>query len=570
MRRRHQLRPDTFPFLAVLLCAMGSLILVLMEFDRRARSNARGRAEAVWQKQEQDKAELRARLRAAQLAELEKQRQTQAARLAAHQTEQSELRNAEQTLAAEERAVQGRIDAILRALQEGRQQVSLDQQQRQEKQQTAARLEQALGTQQQLVTKVRERLGAVRSQREQMTDELLALEESLKRLKEHRQRESKKWSIVPYVGKRGLSRRPLYVECARDKLIFYPDRATLSDYRLSQDRIREEVTRRGAEHRKNAPAGAPQENPYWLLLVRPDGVGTYYEFLAAVKALDLAYGYEFVEDSWDFDLSDPKNAPEPVEVATPLPTPTRPQPAALIRPPARGAGSNQPPGATGTPVAVGPGVPGNRETPGLPPLFVGSAPSRAAGEGTSGTATVSPPRNAGTTSRENPQEGPPPAPETTPPKPPRPEPPAPTSGQGEGAQGQGSSAPPEEVPTKTEDAKGKKGNANKGSRTPTAPPSRVLPEWVLVIECRPDGVLMSPSRDYVSLADLVNGSGGKRLAKKAAELIAWRRALVAAGDVPPRITVRFLVHKQALRTYHLTYPLLDALDAEKRAVFAAE
>src|SRR4051812_23764595 len=43
-RRRHQLQVSTFPFLAVLLCTMGSLILVLLVIDRRAKAAARVRA----------------------------------------------------------------------------------------------------------------------------------------------------------------------------------------------------------------------------------------------------------------------------------------------------------------------------------------------------------------------------------------------------------------------------------------------------------------------------------------------------------------------------------------------
>ena len=40
-RRRHVVQVDTFPFLAVLLCTMGALMLVLMFVDRRARVVAR-------------------------------------------------------------------------------------------------------------------------------------------------------------------------------------------------------------------------------------------------------------------------------------------------------------------------------------------------------------------------------------------------------------------------------------------------------------------------------------------------------------------------------------------------
>ena len=58
MRRRNHLRVDTFPFLAVLLCAMGSLILILLVMDRRARvaAMAKGRDKAGQARQERDEA----------------------------------------------------------------------------------------------------------------------------------------------------------------------------------------------------------------------------------------------------------------------------------------------------------------------------------------------------------------------------------------------------------------------------------------------------------------------------------------------------------------------------------
>ena len=43
-RRRAKLEVSTFPFLAVLLCAMGSLILLLLVIDRRGKAVARFKA----------------------------------------------------------------------------------------------------------------------------------------------------------------------------------------------------------------------------------------------------------------------------------------------------------------------------------------------------------------------------------------------------------------------------------------------------------------------------------------------------------------------------------------------
>ncbi len=44
--RRHKLQVSTFPFLAVLLCAMGALLLVLLVMDRRAHAAALGASRA--------------------------------------------------------------------------------------------------------------------------------------------------------------------------------------------------------------------------------------------------------------------------------------------------------------------------------------------------------------------------------------------------------------------------------------------------------------------------------------------------------------------------------------------
>src|SRR6478752_2142744 len=74
-RRRHKLEVSTFPFLAVLLCAMGSLILVLLAMDRMARKAALARV----QQEATEKAEERIRSAEAVQAENDRRRQ-QAAR----------------------------------------------------------------------------------------------------------------------------------------------------------------------------------------------------------------------------------------------------------------------------------------------------------------------------------------------------------------------------------------------------------------------------------------------------------------------------------------------------------
>ena len=50
-----------------------------------------------------------------------------------------------------------------------------------------------------------------------MTGELARLEQALADLKAAREKEKNTYSVVPYNGKRGESRRPLYVKCAPAK-----------------------------------------------------------------------------------------------------------------------------------------------------------------------------------------------------------------------------------------------------------------------------------------------------------------------------------------------------------------
>src|SRR5947209_20376105 len=96
--RRKQLKPDTFPFLAVLPCTMGSLILLLMVLDRRARLAARARAEEAWARVEKEKADRRSR-----------QEQEAGARRAKHRREQTKFLTEEQRLRAEYERTRSRL-----------------------------------------------------------------------------------------------------------------------------------------------------------------------------------------------------------------------------------------------------------------------------------------------------------------------------------------------------------------------------------------------------------------------------------------------------------------------------
>ncbi|MFN6052559.1 MAG: hypothetical protein ACK47R_17170, partial [Planctomycetia bacterium] len=57
---------------------------------------------------------------------------------------------------------------------------------------------------------------------------LLRLEASLEELKKSKEKEKATYSIIPYTGKKGLNRKPLYLECVEKGVVFHPDGKLIS------------------------------------------------------------------------------------------------------------------------------------------------------------------------------------------------------------------------------------------------------------------------------------------------------------------------------------------------------
>jgi hypothetical protein len=74
-----------------------------------------------------------------------------------------------------------------------------------------------------------------------------------------------------------------------------------------------------------------------------------------------------------------------------------------------------------------------------------------------------------------------------------------------------------------------------------------------------------PTQLFVPVSALGRASGSNPLLQSVQQLIDRKQATVRRGDAAYRPEVRFLVHPDAGRTYHLTYPMLDVLAAPKTA-----
>lgn len=279
-RRRAGLQVSTFPFLAVLLCAMGSLILLLLVIDRRAKIVARHRA--LEEARLVDDTEI-----ARRKEEWERQRQKLHALLAEQQRElhkqlldmQDKSAVASQQL-HDERARFGKSEQAVSRIK-----IELEQLKT-----SVARRRTAFVRASQDAQKSQQ---ATQQAMEQLARELGELERTLAALRLLRRRQEQAFSLVPYAGKRGDTRKPIYVECTQSGLTFYPEPRTIPERAINSGQILAEIERRSKA----------RDRAYLLFLVRPEGITSYTLAQNSLRRSSVDYGYELVEADWIFDFS---------------------------------------------------------------------------------------------------------------------------------------------------------------------------------------------------------------------------------------------------------------------------
>ncbi len=298
MRRpRSKLQVSTFPFLAVLLCAMGSLMLLLFIMDRRAKIAARYRvAEELQTQQARTKAEEGARQaewdKAKQQLHLTLQQQ-QDKLLAESTGYQHNLSDAGGKLAQ----VQARHGDLEQRVKDESAKIGLL---HLEIESTRAGLQQA--DKKESMTKA-ELLEAAK--------ELAELERAFQQLRALKEREKQVHSVVPYRGKRGDLRPPIYVECVREGVLFHPEKDLVRGRDLIADTMRGEVERRFgplAQQKSTKDKSGESNGPYVLFLIRPDGIASYYKAQSALKGYQLDFGYELVDMGWVLDFTGENHA----------------------------------------------------------------------------------------------------------------------------------------------------------------------------------------------------------------------------------------------------------------------
>jgi hypothetical protein len=262
-----------FPFLAVLLCTMGALLVVLVLFSRSVRQNETA-------KLDQEEESLS--------AELELTRDSLAWRR--EQLEGVRERTAEEL--AQARMQLAGIEESTRALQ--------DEFEKLERTAKALASENAaVGADDETLRGLEQRLTSAR--------------ESLDKARAGRDTKPPAYAVVPYAGRNGTHRRPLYIECCGDGVFLQPEGIRLSpgDFEgpPGPGNPLASALRAAREHVVATHGGAndPAAQPYPLLLVRPSGVMAYYAAREAIQSWGSDFGYQLIDEDWTltFPPADP-------------------------------------------------------------------------------------------------------------------------------------------------------------------------------------------------------------------------------------------------------------------------
>ena len=287
-----------FPFLAVLLCTMGALLVLLVVMSHIARKNAIAEEQAKRAKTQiasaapllesfiidetlHSRAEKAKALQAATEAFLKQSKRLQTVR----QEGKQRFQNAQLRLGHSESEIRKLADrfSLLR--------------QSIEELQNAEALEQVDHAQ-------------AKKELKRLEDLIAETKQSIEAAKKSSGEHKKSYAIIPYKGENGTNRRPIYIECREDSIVLQPEGIALSakDFLgpMGPGNPLASALRAIREHYVETASISNVEmiKPYPLLLIRPKGISAYYRARDAIESWGPDFGYEMVDGDWDLNFPD--------------------------------------------------------------------------------------------------------------------------------------------------------------------------------------------------------------------------------------------------------------------------
>lgn len=274
IRRETTPGASLFPFLAVLICTMGALILLLVVITWQSRLQAA-------QDSASQNADVRGKLASARewaQVEIDEYRYSR-------RETGKELAGARLEL--------GHLEDHARRLRD-----------------QLARLEAAWNESQTVAVNAAGRHESLEAEFRQLKAEIAQSEIDLAAARESGQRRGS-YAVVPYQGPHSTRRRPVYIECRQDSVVLQPEGIVFGadDFAgpLGPGNPLEVALRAIREYLVRQQTLGPEAagEPYPLLLVRPDGIESYYAARAAMKSWASDFGYELIGDDWTVQFQPP-------------------------------------------------------------------------------------------------------------------------------------------------------------------------------------------------------------------------------------------------------------------------
>ena len=275
-RRGNDYAPSTFPFLAVLLCVIGALVLLLVINVTNSRASARNQVQS-----ELTEAIEEAKERSDYLVSISEELQARRQQVG----KQIELRRSELARAEDH------IERLEKDLLEAQ-----------------ARLEKLEDMQESFELKANDP-ARIQELKDQIEAQKLRLAEAIAERKD----QTPAFSIIPYEGANRTTRRPVYLECTAQGVVIQPEGVLVSIEDLGPPHgpgnpldaalrvLRNAYQSRDAIYGITIP-------PYPLLLVRPEGIASYALARSAMSGWDDQFGYELIDAQ--MELAFPDGIPE--------------------------------------------------------------------------------------------------------------------------------------------------------------------------------------------------------------------------------------------------------------------
>lgn len=328
-----------FPFLAVLVCAMGALILLLLVTTRKMRQVAVARALAEEAAAQEESAPPSVPVIPPEPSQpVESQSVPAGPHLTSTKPTAEELAAKE----AERRAVRVAREARRRLNEEAKQRQAVREREWQRmlaelSEQRQAQVEKVRESKT-LLDDLRSRLqrtevnlkklqekklqleglkdqdaaerAKIEKQNQELAEAITAAQKEMADLRRAHAEQASKFAFIPYDGASGTTRRPIYLECTAAGVRFQPegvllDEADLKGFTESHNPLLA-GTQAIIEHWQLNPTRDDDprrpRRPYVLMLVRPSGTISYYVARKMLSQIGDDFGYELIEDDFALQL----------------------------------------------------------------------------------------------------------------------------------------------------------------------------------------------------------------------------------------------------------------------------